>query len=88
MNFDIFLKRLKHFVQLAKQSVHNNIVLILDGHSSHKGLEMMEYIKANGIIVFCLPAYCARRLQPLHVGLWKKSRKNCDKLLSFSVLLI
>lgn len=42
MNSEIFLKWLKHFVQHVKPSVENKVLLILDGHSSHMGLEVME----------------------------------------------
>ncbi|KAI4466794.1 dde superfamily endonuclease [Holotrichia oblita] len=47
-----------HFVQRVKPSNENKVLLILNGHSSHKGLEVLEYTKSNGIILFCLPAHC------------------------------
>lgn len=40
---------------------------MLDGHSSHKGLEVLEFAKEHGIILFCLPPHCTHRLQPLDI---------------------
>lgn len=68
MNIETFVKWLKHFVLHVKSSNENKVLLILDGHSSHKGLEVLEYAKENGIILFCLPAHCSHRVQPLDVG--------------------
>ncbi|KAI4464701.1 hypothetical protein MML48_3g00019389 [Holotrichia oblita] len=33
-----------------------------------KGLQVLAYTKSNGIILFCLPEHCSRRVQPLDVG--------------------
>ena len=34
-------------------------LLVVDGHSSHFTLELLEYAQAHDIIVLCLPAYTA-----------------------------
>lgn len=70
MNGEIFLKWLKHFTEHVKPSPENKVLLILDGHGSHKTLEVLEYTKQHGIILFCLPAHCTHKLQPLDVGFY------------------
>ncbi|KAH1002153.1 hypothetical protein HUJ04_008268 [Dendroctonus ponderosae] len=37
---------------------------------SHKGLQVLKYAKENGIVLFCCPAHCTHRLQPLDVGIF------------------
>lgn len=68
MTTDLFLKWLKHFQSFVKSSIDDKVILIVDGHVSHKGLETLEYAKQNGIIILCLPPHCTHRLQPLDVS--------------------
>ncbi|KAJ3656223.1 hypothetical protein Zmor_015317 [Zophobas morio] len=66
---EIFVQCLEHFVHYTKASNENKVLLLLDGHSSHKSLEVLQYTKDNGIILFCLPTHCTHRLQPLDTRL-------------------
>lgn len=68
MTSELFLRWLTHFVHHIKPSKDNKVLLLLDGHCSHKGLDVLEYAKDNGIVIFCFPAHCTHRLQPLDVG--------------------
>lgn len=68
MTGELFLKWLQHFVQYAKPSIERKILLLLDGHSSHKNLQVLEFAKQHGIMLFCFPAHCTHRVQPLDVG--------------------
>ena len=65
---EIFLKWLKHFVNHIKPSKEEKVVLLVDGHSSHKSLEAQIYAKDNGIVLFCFPPHTTHRLQPLDVS--------------------
>ncbi|XP_063924691.1 uncharacterized protein LOC135138643 [Zophobas morio] len=65
---EIFVQWLEHFVHYTKASNENKVLFLLDGQSSHKSLEVLQYAKDNGVILFCFPAYCTHRLQPLDVG--------------------
>ena len=47
---DLFVKWMKHFVSSTGCNPTNKVILILDGHSSHKSLEALEFAKANGVI--------------------------------------
>ena len=71
---EIFVQWLEHFVHYTKASNENKVLLLLDGHSSHKSLEVLQYAKDNGVILFCFPAHCTHRLQPLDVGFFHLSK--------------
>lgn len=68
MNGEVFLKWLQHFVKYTKPSPQNKVLLLLDGHSSHKNIDVLTYAKENGIVIFCFPPHCTHRLQPLDVS--------------------
>lgn len=68
MNGDVFLKWLEHFVKHSKVSPQNNVLLLLDGHSSHKNIDVLTFAKQNGIVIFCFPPHCTHRLQPLDIS--------------------
>lgn len=65
---EIFVQWLEHFVHYTKASEQNKVLLLLDGHNSHKSLEVLQYAKDNGVILFCFPPHCTHRVQPLDVG--------------------
>lgn len=67
MNADIFVKWLRHFQSYAKASVDEKVLLVVDGHASHKGIDCLSYAKENGIVILCLPPHCTHRMQPLDV---------------------
>ncbi|KAJ4445068.1 hypothetical protein ANN_06867 [Periplaneta americana] len=68
MTGEVFLQWLEHFCQHVKPSLEDKILLVLDGHSSHKNLDVLEYAKTNGVILVCLPPHCTHRMQPLDVA--------------------
>lgn len=70
MNAEVFVKWLRHFVKFVKPSPEKPVLLLLDGHSSHKSLEVFTYAKESGIILFCFPPHCTHRVQPLDVSFY------------------
>lgn len=68
MNGHVFLKWLQHFVKHSKASPQNKVLLLLDGHSSHKNIDVLTFAKQNGIVIFCFPPHCTHRLQPLDIS--------------------
>lgn len=68
MDKNIFLRWLDHFVKNVKPTTQDKVLLMLDGHISHKSLEAQVFAKANGIILFCFPPHCTYRVQPLDVA--------------------
>lgn len=79
MDSSQFLKYLKHFVQHTKPSQQSKVLLILDGHQSHKSLEAVDFCRENGIILLCLPPHCTHKLQPLDVSFFKSFNTYYDK---------
>lgn len=61
---------MEHFIKHFNPSPKNTVVLILDGHSSHKTTEYLELAKKLGVILLCLPPHCKYRLQPLNVSIF------------------
>ena len=47
-------------------------LLVVDGHTSHFDYEVLQYVKANCIVVLCLPAHTTHVLQSewLPTKLW------------------
>lgn len=62
---ELFLKWLKHFAAHAKPSVDEKVILLLDGHASHKTLEAVEYGRTHGIDMISFPSHSTHHMQPL-----------------------
>ena len=65
INGDVFLKWLKHFVLHVKPSAESKVVLVVDGHSTHKSLAAIDYARENNIVMICLPPHSTHLMQPL-----------------------
>jgi len=61
----LFAKWLEHFIHMVKPSVEDPHVLLLDGHVSHKSLEVVDLCRQNGITLLCFPPHTTHVLQPL-----------------------
>ena len=72
MNNDVFLEWLKHFIQHAKPSQEERVLLILDGHKSHThNIEALELASKSGVIMLSLPPHTSHRMQPLDLTFFK-----------------
>jgi hypothetical protein len=62
----------KSFIPQA--TAHNKsgkpILLILDGHSSHETLHIIDLAELHNITILCLPPHTTHKLQPLNVGVF------------------
>lgn len=69
-NTDVFRQYLKtHFYKYIPDREPDQYVLILlDGHSSHIAVDVMEWATENNIIIFVLPNNTSDILQPLDVS--------------------
>ena len=67
MTGELFLAWLKHFVTYVVPNPDNKVLLLMDGHSSHKSYEVVKYARENGVVLMCFPPHCTHRLQPLDV---------------------
>ena len=64
MNAETFLQRLQHFQQHVHSSAARPVLLILDGHGSHKDLTVIEYARDNHIHMLSTPPHRTHKLQP------------------------
>ena len=64
MNTETFLQWL-HFQQDVHSSAARPVLLILDGHGSHKDLKVIEYARDNHIHMLSTPPHTTHKLQPL-----------------------
>ncbi|XP_072022943.1 uncharacterized protein [Amphiura filiformis] len=65
MTSDNFMVFMKHFASHVGCSPTNKVLLILDNHDSHISIEVLDYAKANGIVMVSFPPHCSHKLQPL-----------------------
>ncbi|KAH9630861.1 hypothetical protein HF086_014602 [Spodoptera exigua] len=70
MTTAVFYKWLVHFQLHVKASLDDKVLLVVDGHISHKGIESLKFAKEHGIIMVCLPPHCTHRMQPLDVSFY------------------
>ena len=66
---DLRVAWLRHFVkQIQGQRVGSHVLLIIDGHESHKSVAFQDLCKENKIITLCMPPHLSHILQLLNVG--------------------
>ena len=56
---------MKHFIKHVRPSEDSPVLLLLDNHSSHLSVDVLEMAKSSGIIMLSFPPHCSHRLQPL-----------------------
>ncbi|KAJ8910650.1 hypothetical protein NQ315_011632 [Exocentrus adspersus] len=62
---DIFIKYLKHFINVVKPTPENKILLIVDNHESHLSIPAINMAREHGVIMLTFPPHTSHRLQPL-----------------------
>lgn len=82
MTGPVFLQWLEHFQKFTKASTDQKVLLIIDGHSSHKYLDALIYAKQHGIVLLCLPPHCTHRMQPLDVSFFGPLKTYFDQEVS------
>ena len=72
----IFVKWLSHFISHVKPSPTDKHLIILDGHCSHKTIEVIDLARKHGVDILVLPLHTTHRLQPLDVVFYKPLSDN------------
>ena len=86
-NSDIFKTYLQtHFLNYVQGLTKDQpILVIFDGHKSHVSISVIDWAKANNIILLVLPAHTSHLLQPLDVGCFGPLNKiyhhSCHKFM-------
>ena len=62
--------------RLQNQSIVGDILLILDGHSSHKSEGATAWCAQRGWSIIVLPSHTTHRLQPLDVSYFQALKRN------------
>ena len=75
---ELFFEWFKLFVQAI--SPIRPVLLILDGHTSHITINVIEFARANEIHLLCLPSHTSHVLQPLDVGVFKSFKSFFSKV--------
>lgn len=70
MNEDCFVKALEHFVLHVKPSKDNPALILMDNHSSHINLKVVQFARQHSIIIVTFPPHCSHKLQPLDVTVY------------------
>ncbi|XP_063898723.1 uncharacterized protein LOC135119085 [Helicoverpa armigera] len=67
LEFRVFMK---HFIGNVKPSATDPVLLLLDNHTSHLDIEVVETAKENNVVLLSFPPHCSHKLQPLDVGVY------------------
>jgi len=82
MNSDFFLQWLRHFIKFAHPSKESPVLILLDGHSSHKTLDVINFCRECNIHLISSPPHTSHKLQPLDRTFMKPFKnayyKRCD----------
>ena len=70
MNVNTFLEGHKLFIACTGCSKNAPHLLLLDNHSSHLVLNVINFAKANGIVMLTFPPHCSQKLQPFDVSVF------------------
>lgn len=65
MNGEIFLLWLKHFAKHVRPTANDPVLLVLDGHASHKELPVILFAREHNIHMISIPPHTTHKLQPL-----------------------
>jgi hypothetical protein len=79
MQKDIFVKWLQRFVEFSEQTEEKPVLLLLDGHSTHRKSTKLTDTAQNNNVILCLPPHCTHRLQSLHVSFMAPLNHYCSE---------
>jgi len=70
MDAKTFTKYLGHFIKHAHASKSSPTLLLLDSHTSHLSIEVIDMAIDAGITMLSFPPHCTHRMQPLDVTVY------------------
>lgn len=65
MSQDDFLFFMQHFVACTRASKASKVLLLLDNHHFYITVAVIDYSKANRVVMLTLPPHCTHKMQPL-----------------------
>lgn len=70
MTEEIFLESLKHIVKYVQLTTDKKVLIIMNNHTTHVNLQVVDFARNNHIIILTLPPHFSHKLQPLDVAVW------------------
>ncbi|MES9880618.1 MAG: hypothetical protein ABW185_07025 [Sedimenticola sp.] len=81
-----------HFMKFVPEHTTHPLLVLLDGHSTHVSVGLIEWAKSKNIILFILPAHTSHILQPLDVSCYGPFQRmyntECHKHMRISAAAI
>lgn len=63
---NIFTKWFEHFIATTKPSAESPVLLVLDGHATHKrNIDVINLARSNHVTIICIPPHSSHKMQPL-----------------------
>ncbi|KAE9521318.1 hypothetical protein AGLY_018287 [Aphis glycines] len=59
------LKFITHFTNHVRPTIEKKVLILLDNHESHLYLPVIDFCRANGIVLLSFPPHYSHKLQPL-----------------------
>ena len=80
INEKIFVQWFDHFLgYFQPQHRSSPSLLIMDGHTSHVSLELVNKARDNNVSLLILPSHCTHKVQPLDVAVFKSFKSQYDR---------
>lgn len=70
MDAKTFVKYMAHFIKHAHATKSSPTLLLLDSHSSHMNVDVIDMAIDAGITMLSFPPHCTHRMQPLDVAVF------------------
>ena len=74
-----FLRWMQLFVATVGCTKEAPHILLLDGHESHKSLDVIMYTRDNGVVMLSFPPHCTHRLQPLDCTFFRSLKAGLSR---------
>lgn len=65
MTTEAFLKWMQHFVSFTKPTKEDPVLLLIDGHGTHKELDVILFARTHHVHMLSFPPHTTHKLQPL-----------------------
>lgn len=75
-----FVRFIDHFIQHTKPSPTDPVFFLLDNHSSHLDISVIDKAKESGVIMLSFPPHCSHKLQPLDMGVYGPFKAYCANM--------
>ena len=57
-----FVTFMKHFIQHVRPTPEAPVLLLIDNHTPHLSVEVLDLAKSSGVVLLSFPSHCSHRL--------------------------